>query len=56
MQTPRMHRSAQRSAHSTQAPTSKQAHDQRQAEIFNKKTESFSTALPEDIKQARPRQ
>ena len=52
MRPPRMHRSAQRSAQSTQAPIDKQTHDQRQAEIFNRKTEAFSTDLPEDIKQA----
>ena len=52
MRTPRMHRSAQRSAQSTQAPIDKQTHDQRQAEIFNRKTEAFSADLPEDIKQA----
>ena len=52
MQPPRMHRSAQRSAQGTQAPIDKQTHDQRQAEIFNRKTEAFSVDLPEDIKQA----
>ena len=52
MRPPRMHRSAQRSTQSTEAPTDKQTHNQRQAEIFNRKTEAFSTDLPEDIKQA----
>ena len=52
MRPPRMHRSAQRSAQSTQAPLDKQLHDQRQAEIFNKKIEAFSADLPGDIKQA----
>lgn len=39
-------------AYSTQAPGDKQTHNQRQADIFNRKTEVFTAPLPEEIKQA----
>ena len=45
-------------AYSHQAPGDKQAHNQRQAGIFNSKTELFTAPLPEEVKQAsgcRPR-
>ncbi len=38
--------------YSTQAPGDKQTHNQRQADIFNRKTEVFTAPLPEEIKQA----
>lgn len=38
-------------AYSTQAPGDKQTHNQRQADIFNRKTEVFTAPLPEEIKQ-----
>ena len=47
-----MQRVAQATAYSTQAPGDRQAHNQRQAGIFNSKTEVFTAPLPEDVKQA----
>ena len=39
---------------SSQALWDKQTHNQRQAEIFDKKTRDFTASLPEDVKQACP--
>ena len=38
--------------HSTQAATDRESHNARQTEIFNRKTESFTATLPEDVMQA----
>lgn len=47
-----MKRVTNASAYSTQAPGDKQVHNERQAGIFNSKTERFTAPLPEDVKQA----
>ena len=42
------------SAATQQAISNKEEHNRRQAEVFNKKTEAFSAALPPDISKVAP--